>query len=77
METIRITNDSNGQKIILPPEYKLQGKEVFIKKIGKDIIVFTKKGGWKSLTDSLSKFSEDFMKERIQPEIEQREKLFK
>jgi len=77
MHIIRITNNRTGQKIILPPEYKLKGKEVYVKKIGEDIIIFTKKGGWKSLTDSLGKFSEDFMKERIQPEVETREKLFK
>jgi len=35
------------------------------------------KDGWKSLTDSLSKFSADFMKEKIQPELDQMEVLFK
>ncbi len=77
METIRITNSNNGQKILLPPKYKLKGKEVFIKRIGEDIIVFTKKGGWDSLSGSLDKFSEDFMQSRNQPELENREKLFK
>jgi len=77
METIRITNSNNGQNILLPPKYKLKGKEVFIKRIGEDIIVFTKKGGWDSLAGSLDKFSEDFMQSRNQPELENRAKPFK
>ena len=77
METIRITNSNNGQNILLPPKYKLKGKEVFIKKIGEDIIIFTKKGGWNSLSSSLDKFSEDFMQSRIQLDLENREDPYK
>lgn len=77
METIRITNSDNGQNILLPPKYKLKGKEVFIKKIGVDIIIFTKKSGWNSLADSLNKFSKDFMQTRIQLDLENREESFK
>jgi antitoxin VapB len=76
METIRITNNSDGQSIILPHKYKLTGKEVFIKKTGDNIILFTKKGGWNSLVDSLDKFSDDFMQSRNQPELEKRDKPF-
>lgn len=43
-----------------------------MKKIGRTVVLIPPKEGWNSLTESLSRFSEDFMTERKQPKLETR-----
>ena len=48
---------------------------VFIKKIGKMVVLFPKDDPWSSLVNSLDQFSDDFMDTRDQPNQEPRENL--
>lgn len=76
MDTAKIFENGKSQAVRLPKAYRLKGKEAFISKLGDAIILLPKKDKWDSLIASLNKFSDDFLSERLQPEIDKRDKLF-
>ena len=59
----------------LPKEYNLEGSEVYVKRLGRTVLLMPKDDPWEMLIYSLGVFSEDFMSERAQPEIQERERL--
>lgn len=75
MDTAKIFTNGRSQAVRLPKDYRIQGKEAFITKIGDSVLLIPKKEKWDSLFDSLTQFSDDFMDERAQPEVDEREKL--
>ncbi|WP_457562602.1 type II toxin-antitoxin system antitoxin VapB [Caminibacter pacificus] len=77
METTKIFTSGNSQAVRLPKKYRFKNKEAYISKIGDAVVIFPKKSGWKSLFESIDKFTNDFFQERAQPKIENRENLFK
>lgn len=76
METTKIFNSGNSQAVRLPKKYRFKNKEAYISKIGDAVIIFPKKRGWNALFESLDKFTDDFLEQRIQPEIENRGNIF-
>jgi antitoxin VapB len=76
MDTAKIFTNGQSQAVRLPKAYRLKGKETYITKIGDAIILLPKLEKWDLLFLSLDKFSDDFMSERIQPSLEEREELF-
>ncbi|MEH1916223.1 antitoxin [Nostoc sp.] len=72
MNTAKLTTDGTHQIVILPEDFQLTGTEVYIKKIGKSIVLIAKDNAWESLLDSLENFSDDFMTTRDQPVIDTR-----
>lgn len=74
MNKTELITEGNRQIIVLPEEFKLSGKEIYLKKIG-DHIVIISENPWQDLWDSLDKFSDDFMETREQPELENREEF--
>lgn len=75
METVKISEKGKIQSLILPNSLRINSKEVILSKVGDAIIIIPKKKGWKSLIDSLNKFSSDFMSVREQPSPDNRENL--
>ncbi len=49
------------QAVLLPKEYRFDGNEVAINKIGDIVILMPKGNKWDGLLESLDLFSEDFM----------------
>ena len=76
MDTAKIFLNGKSQAIRLPKAYRLKGKEAYITKVGDAIILLPKKNRWDLLISSLDKFSDDFICDRAQPELEERESLF-
>ena len=76
MDTAKIFENGKSQAVKLPKAYRLKGKEVYITKLGDAIILLPKKNKWDSLISSLDKFTNDFMAETIQPDLENRERIF-
>lgn len=64
MHTAKLFQNGHSQAVRLPKEYRLSGDEVFIKKIGKAIILLPKGNPWQPLLNSLNKFTDDFMEQR-------------
>jgi antitoxin VapB len=75
MNTARIFKSGNSQAVRLPKEFQLRGSEVYVKRVGQNIILTAKDDPWGSLVDSLERFSDDFMAERRQPPLQSREEL--
>jgi len=76
MKTARLFRNGQSQAVRLPKEYRFSGDRVLIKKVGNTVVLLPEKGSWKSLFESLSRFSEDFMETRQQPNQKQREGFF-
>ena len=75
MKTAKLFQNGQSQAVRLPKEFKLEGSEVYIKRVGRGLLLMPKDDPWASLLGSLEKFSEDFLEERIQPPLESREML--
>jgi antitoxin VapB len=73
MKTAKIFQNGQSQAVRLPKEFRFDDSEVFIKKSGNVVQLIPRSDSWKSLFDSLKKFSRDFMSERVQPDLDKRE----
>jgi len=77
MKTAKIINEDKSQFVILPDAFRVKGSHIFITKIGDAIILNPQKERWGSLFSSLDKFSDDFMSERVQPQLNRKDKINK
>ena len=75
MQTAKLFTNGRSQAVRLPKELQFSGDDVFIKKIGKMVILLPKDDPWSPLVKSLDQFTDDFMNDRIQPSQDQRENL--
>jgi antitoxin VapB len=77
MKTATVVTQAHGQTVSLPQEFRLDGDEVYVKKVGRSIMLIPKHvDPWESLVDSLDQFSEDYMQDRAQPDRQAREVIF-
>ena len=76
MNTAKLFMNGRSQAVRLPKEFRFDGEEVFIKKVGDAVILIPYHTPWKTLEDSLQQFSADFMDDREQPSIQDREVAF-
>lgn len=76
MERAKIFQSGRSQAVRLPKEFRFNGSEVFVKRIGKAVVLLPTDDAWDSLTQSLDLFSDDFMVERDQSQEQQREEPF-
>lgn len=76
MKTAKLFKNGDSQAVRLPKEFRFEGKEVLIKRIGGAVVLLPKARSWETLLQSLDKFPADFMSTRNQPrEAERRESL--
>ncbi len=73
MKTAKIFQNGQSQAVRLPKEFRFDDTEVFVKKSGNVVYLIPRHDSWGALLGSLNKFSDDFMDERTQPELEKRE----
>jgi antitoxin VapB len=76
MRTAKLFKNGRSQAVRLPKEFRFDGTQVFIKKVGNMVVLIPEQGSWQTLFDSLEQFSDDFMETRNQPEQQAREGLF-
>lgn len=76
METAKIFQNGRSQAIRLPKKFRFEGKEVFIRKEGPNVILSAKPDSWKDFFLSKKRPTSDFMQEREPLEMEERD-LFK
>ena len=78
MKTAKLFKNGQSQAVRLPKEFRMTGKEVYIKKQGEAIVLLPKEKSWGTLFDSLNHFVKGFKIERNQPgENQKREPMFK
>ena len=75
MQTAKIFINGRSQAVRLPKDFRFSGKDVFIKKIGKIVVLMPKDNPWSPLFNSLDQFTDDFMDSRDQPDQDTRQKL--
>ena len=67
MNTAKLFANGRSQAVRLPKEFRFEGDEVYISRMGKAVVLLPKKGSWDILFDALDGVSDDFMAERDQP----------
>ncbi len=73
MQTAKIFKNGRSQAIRLPKEFRFEGDEVYIRKVGQDVILSAKPESWKDFFFSDSKATPDFMKKREPLDLEERD----
>jgi antitoxin VapB len=68
MQTAKIFVNGRSQAVRLPKDFRFNENDVFIKKIGKMVVLLPKDDPWSSLVNSLDQFTDDFMENRDQPD---------
>lgn len=76
LETAKLFQNGQSQAVRLPKEFRFQGDEVYIKKVGNAVVLLPVDRPWQTWLESLDLFSADFMEQREQPAHQQREDLF-
>jgi len=76
MKVAKLFKNGQSQAVRLPKEFRFEGTQVFIKRVGNAVLLLPEQDSWQGLFDSLSLFSDDFMESREQPEQQEREEIF-
>ncbi len=75
MQTAKLFLNGRSQAVRLPKECRFSGDDVYVKKFENIVILMPKDNPWVSLVDSLEHFSDDYMDERNQPQVQVRDQL--
>jgi len=76
MVTAKLFQNGQSQAVRLPKEFRFEGDRVVIKRIGSAVVLLPYREGWQALFDSLDLFTDDFLDQREQPIVPERESLF-
>lgn len=76
MERAKLFRNGRSQAVRLPKEFRFEGDEVYVKRLGNAVVLLPYKDSWQDLFGSLEQFSDDFMDEREQPTGQERESPF-
>lgn len=72
-ETVKIKKKSGAQFIEIPEGLRIKDDKVYLKKVGNLIYVIPFHNPWDSLIRSTDLFTKDFLDERDQPTVQERE----
>ena len=72
MMTAKVFISGNSQAIRLPKQFRLNVKEIFIYKIGNQLILTPKMDSWEGFLEGFTGFSDDFSAHENLPEDTQR-----
>jgi len=67
MRTAKLFKNGESQAVRLPKEFRFEGTEVLIKRVGDAVILLPAAKSWDTLIDSLAKFPSDYLASREQP----------
>ena len=73
MKTAKLFQNGSSQAVRLPKEYQFAGTDVYVKKFDTIVILIPKDGAWSSMINSLDHFSDDFLNDRNQSDMQSRE----
>ena len=74
MNTAKVFKTGRSQAVRLPKEFRFEGKEVGINRVGDLVVLYPRKKGWDVLAKSLDMFTGDFLDGRNQPSKAERRK---
>ena len=74
MQTATVTTRGESQSVELPKGFQINGEEVFVKRLGRSVLLIPKDADpWDLMAASLDEFTDDFMADRDQPSKPERE----
>ena len=77
MQTATVITHGQFQSVQLPDGLYIDGNEVYVKRLGRSVMLIPKDADlWDLMAQSLDQFTDDFMVDRKQPTHQQREELF-
>ena len=76
MQTAAVIAHGSCQSVQLPEGFHIDGNEVYVKHLGKSVLLIPKDADpWDLMAESLEEFTDDFMRDWSQPPQQQREGL--
>lgn len=72
MDTVKVIKNGGSQAVRLPRLYRMNGKEVFVKRVPEGILLMEKGDIWSAFERCLEEFPEDFLKKKRVPKDQQR-----
>jgi antitoxin VapB len=75
MKTARLFMNGRSQAVRLPAEFRFAGAEVYIYREGDRVVLATRPVDWNDFFDSPLHATADFMADRRQPPVQERELL--
>lgn len=75
MQTAKLFINGRSQAVRLPKDFRFEGDEVFIKRVGDAVVLLPRKEGWGTLEQALATFEPGFVLERDQPERQKRKSI--
>ena len=69
--TAKLFQNGKSQAVRLPKEFRFEGKEVYIRRIGKAVVLLPHDDPWGLFFDALEMFPTDFMEQGRQQPTEQ------
>lgn len=73
MLTAKVFQSGNSQAIRIPNEYRTDKRDYSIARYGDILILMPSDDPWAALRDSIGEIPSDFMTERSQPPMQERE----
>jgi antitoxin VapB len=74
MKSGKLFNNGRSQAVRLPKEFRFEGTEVYVKRLGNAVVLIPIADPWANLRMSLTMFPDDFMKDgREQIPLKERE----
>ena len=67
MDTAKVFTNGGSQAVRMPKDCRFSEDEVLVNRIGSVLILMPKNDPWRSMLDSLSLFTEDFLADGIEP----------
>jgi antitoxin VapB len=71
MDTAKLFKTGRSQAVRLPKEYRFEGEEVYIKRVGAAVILLPKKTTWDDVFRALDMFEPETFPDREQPNEQQ------
>ena len=75
MLTAKIFENGRSQTVRLPKECRFSSDEVLVNKIGDIVILLPKSSNWDSFAAAIDMFSDDFMDDKREASLQEREIL--
>ena len=75
-QTAKLFKTGRSQAVRLPKAFRFEGKEVFIRKEGNNVILSEKPESWEGFFNSEAQVTDDFMAERVDLPLQKRKLLF-
>ena len=75
MDTAKLFVNGNSQAVRLPKQYRFEGEEVVIKRLGSAVVLLPKTDPWQVLLEAIADFAPDLTIEREDEPCQEREPI--